>query len=421
VIRDRPGESWALNSLANLALYQGDYPAATSLYEQALEIKREIGDRKGEGGLLNNIGIISLEQGRLGMARCCLDQSLVISREVGDRQVEANALINLGLFSLTVGDYEEAGIYLDRAMSITCDIGDRQGECWALAYLGLLAHHRGQNAVARRYSSRALEVAQNLGNRSIQAYALTNLGHAEADRGFWAEAAEAYQEAMDLRRELGRCNLAVESQAGLAGALLARGRQRQAQANVDEVLDYIAGCSLDGTEDRFRIYLTCYQVLQSSQDARAGELLDGAYEELQAWAGRIDDPRQRNAFLEDVAAHRELQAAWHSLQCRRAQGQVVVRLARAAAPTGRPLHGDEWVSVAWHPALPGDDDIPDPRARRRQRLQRLLEEAAAQGAAPTVTDLAGALQTPLRTLKRDLAALRAAGHPTPTRGRRDST
>ena len=61
---------------------------------------------------------------------------------------------------------------------------------------------------------------------------------------------------------------------------------------------------------------------------------------------------------------------------------------------------------------------PTPSLRRRQRLQRLLAEADAQGGAPTVDDLAGALEASVATIRRDLAALRRSGQPAPTRGTR---
>ena len=47
-------------------------------------------------------------------------------------------------------------------------------------------------------------------------------------------------------------------------------------------------------------------------------------------------------------------------------------------------------------------------ALRRTRLARLLREAQAQGATPTVAQLAEVLGVSTRTIKRDLAALRDA-------------
>jgi biotin operon repressor len=98
--------------------------------------------------------------------------------------------------------------------------------------------------------------------------------------------------------------------------------------------------------------------------------------------------------------------------------QISVHLPHVDAPTGRPLRDEETVEVVWTLATPDDDAISGRAARRRQRILRLLREAAEQSAAPTVTHLAAALGASERTIKRDLAALRAAGHAVPTRGAR---
>jgi len=82
------------------------------------------------------------------------------------------------------------------------------------------------------------------------------------------------------------------------------------------------------------------------------------------------------------------------------------------------LWDDEWVEVTWTVSAPEDEVIRGKVARRRHRLLRLLREAAEQGAAPTVQHLARALDASARTIKRDIAVLRAEGHSVSTRGRR---
>jgi Mn-dependent DtxR family transcriptional regulator len=55
-------------------------------------------------------------------------------------------------------------------------------------------------------------------------------------------------------------------------------------------------------------------------------------------------------------------------------------------------------------------------ALRRVRIQRLLDEALAQGAVATQEDLAQVLQVSVRTVRRDCASLQAQGIYLPTRG-----
>ena len=64
--------------------------------------------------------------------------------------------------------------------------------------------------------------------------------------------------------------------------------------------------------DPFQIYLDCYRVLRANGDPRAEAILDAAYRLLQAWAAKIDDEELRRSYLENVAAHREIAAAWHA-------------------------------------------------------------------------------------------------------------
>ena len=56
------------------------------------------------------------------------------------------------------------------------------------------------------------------------------------------------------------------------------------------------------------------------------------------------------------------------------------------------------------------------QAWRQVRIQRLLDEALAQGAVASQEDLARALQVSVRTIKRDCAALQVQGIYLPTRG-----
>ncbi len=100
-------------------------------------------------------------------------------------------------------------------------------------------------------------------------------------------------------------------------------------------------------------------------------------------------------------------------------GQRRVLLARQGIPRGRPLRPEELVEVVWTVDLPDQCEVghaANKATLRQERLRRLCAEAAAQGAEPTVGDLANALGVTARTVDRDIAALRAAGEVLVTRG-----
>jgi hypothetical protein len=136
---------------------------------------------------------------------------------------------------------------------------------------------------------------------------LQALGHALAGQEKWAAAHAAYQEALAIRRELGEQALVMETLASLARLHLAQEDPASAQPPVREILDYLdAGSTLDGADEPFRIYWTCYQTLRANDDPRARAVLATTYQLLQARADQLSDDASRRSFLEQVPHHREI-------------------------------------------------------------------------------------------------------------------
>lgn len=305
-IGDRQGEGWALSNLGLVYDLRGDFAQATAYYGWALENCRQIGDRRGEANALSNLGVVAAIRGDYAAAKGYFEQALLICREIGDRQGESMALNNLGFASAEQGDYPAAKAYFEQVLQIFQQLGERRNEAMVWSNLGLLAHHLGDNHTACLQSERALSIAQELGDRPTEAEALTHLGHALVALGRLEEAGRAYRRAREVRQELGEQNLAVESLAGLVRVALARGDLDEARRGVEETLAFLDENTLDGTEEPFRVYLTCYRALEELDDPRAGDLLATAYRQLQERAGQISDEATRRAFLENVEAHREI-------------------------------------------------------------------------------------------------------------------
>ncbi len=312
VIEDRWGEANALTGLGGVCLRVRDHAAAEIYFEQALQIYRDVGERYNEGQALGRLGVLYQEWGYFAKARHCLEACLDLGRQIGNRPGEGVALLNLGIVWRCLGDYAQAGLYLEESLDLCRQIGAKQIESACLAELGTLSHLLGDDQAAQTYSQQALTIAREVGEQPIQGHALTNLGRARMVSGHLAESAQAYGQALDLRRELGLHHLAAESQAGLAGVYLAQGELRQAQDQVEEILAYLETDTLDGAEEPFQVYLTCYRVLAVGQDPRAQELLAIAYTLLQARADAIEEADLRWSYLENVPHHREIVAAYEA-------------------------------------------------------------------------------------------------------------
>lgn len=102
-------------------------------------------------------------------------------------------------------------------------------------------------------------------------------------------------------------------------------------------------------------------------------------------------------------------------------GQMRVILLKRNAPHGQVLSQTSTVEVVWTIDAGAEDQevlaSHGLQALRQVRIQRLLEEALAQGAVASQEDLARALQVSVRTIKRDWAALQAQGLYLPSRGK----
>lgn len=81
-------------------------------------------------------------------------------------------------------------------------------------------------------------------------------------------------------------------------------------ANVDTVLQHIGKDTLDGTDELFQIYPTCYRVLKAHGDARTTSVLDEANKLLSTRACFLAREEDREAFFHNVPSHRELMTLW---------------------------------------------------------------------------------------------------------------
>ena len=111
-----------------------------------------------------------------------------------------------------------------------------------------------------------------------------------------------------------------DAAAGLARVALAQGDVASALLPVETVLAHLAGGGKLHGPDSGLTLLTCYQVLQRAGDARAAEVLAGAYAAMQARAATITDTTLRDGFLNNIPEHGAIVTAWAMHQAETAGG-----------------------------------------------------------------------------------------------------
>jgi len=132
-------------------------------------------------------------------------------------------------------------------------------------------------------------------------------------------------------------------------------------------------------------------------------------------------PRVAQGILETAKHVFNLDAVSGTQNSRLRPGQIRQVIAAAEAPHGRSLRETEMVEVAWTIDA-GAEDLAvlaehGQQALRQVRILRLIAEALDQGGEPTQEDLGKALGVTARTIRSDVAALRAEGYQVATRGK----
>lgn len=132
-------------------------------------------------------------------------------------------------------------------------------------------------------------------------------------------------------------------------------------------------------------------------------------------------PRVAQGILEVAKEIFHLDAVSGSQDSCLRPGQIRQVIAAAGAPHGRPLRETEMIEVVWT-IKAGVEDLEvleehGSQALRQVRILRLVDEALDQGGEPTQEDLGAALGVTARTIRSDIAALRARGYRVATRGK----
>ena len=436
-----------------IGYHMNSYDEALTFLKQAYELYEAIDAQHGQARCLELLAWIWRRQaGVTDQVVAHLQQALAIYRALGDDYRERHCRVSLANVYLLRGRFEDvlhectAVLPFFRATHARYTIGECQYLRGVALYaigrlpealealdetvvicqeLGITAAvevnrlYRGQVLRAlERYDEgrRDLEAACATNDRLVKPRALIALAELWLDRHELLRAFQLAEQAIVQVREIG-------SQPYLGIALRLLGQVRAADRAG------ILPAPSETMPDAEACFQTSIQLLKTAQYdsdlsltyARYGGYLLGCQRGAEARAMLI----QAQALARQCGMQTLQATIQHDLHSTGAEGtglgpgQVRVRLARQGTPRGRPLRADEMADIFWTIASAEDAQARAQGgkvAERQRRIRRLCAEAHAQGAEPSVDDLAAVLGVTSRTVDRDIAALRAAGEQITTRG-----
>jgi len=207
-----------------LAGAQGDHRVAYTLFEESLQIARELNDMRGVGIALNALAVNARDDGDISTAGALLEESLAVWRELNDRAMVARALSNVANVVKSQRNYARARSLHEESRVIFEQLGDSTCIAWSLNYQGDVAQEQGEIPVARELYEQSLNIFRKLGDKWGVAGCLMDLGNLARDEGDEKKSRLHYAESMKLFQELGQkrgmarlldclaCSAALQSQ-----------------------------------------------------------------------------------------------------------------------------------------------------------------------------------------------------------------
>jgi tetratricopeptide (TPR) repeat protein len=156
----------ALNAAGVLAGEAGDYAAAQSLFEEALELAETLPDRRQMARSLMNLGVIALFLEDYTTALARYERAGEIWQELGEVRGQSLMCQNMAIVHEALGEFEQATPLLEQSVELARRAGDGMHVAQTLIELGKhLVHHRVTDPRVPELLREGLELSNALGER----------------------------------------------------------------------------------------------------------------------------------------------------------------------------------------------------------------------------------------------------------------
>lgn len=213
VLADRPNKQNTFKAKRTIAacisgsgvLYknEGNIEKALLLFNEALDINRQIGNTK---GMINNYGNLAIAYSTQGE-----NKKAIKNYDLGiELALKINSLLNLstlygnkGLTYNRTGNYHLALENYQKAMKIDETLENWNGVTRHLGNMGLICKNQGEFVKALEYNFRALKIAEQMGEKRNQASLLGSIGIVYSQLSEFKNAESYYRKALQMNEEIG--------------------------------------------------------------------------------------------------------------------------------------------------------------------------------------------------------------------------
>jgi predicted ATPase len=171
----KPLRALALVHGATFPYRQGETARAKELWEEALDLFRELGDPEGTARTIAELGAIAVAESDFDRGVAMYEECVAIFREQGKTSRLATALGNLGAIANMRGDRRTAVGHLTEAIALCREIGDEDGLAVNLHNIARAEVALGRPDEGRAALTESIALARRLGYREVLAYCLGGL------------------------------------------------------------------------------------------------------------------------------------------------------------------------------------------------------------------------------------------------------
>jgi DNA-binding CsgD family transcriptional regulator/tetratricopeptide (TPR) repeat protein len=152
-----------LNGLGWTAFDDGEFERAQALWEEAVELERQLGSKMVASNVLMNMGYTELARGDHERATKLVEEGLAIGRQLGDKSVVSTGLFCLGIAATLRGQPNEAKGLLETSFAIDVELGNNIDIPEGLEALAGVAGALGQDLRAARLWGAAGALREEIG------------------------------------------------------------------------------------------------------------------------------------------------------------------------------------------------------------------------------------------------------------------